>query len=57
LNILDQLGVVQAGIGPGMSDADTINAKLHHLETPDSRSRPSNNASPSTSRKTYNRAY
>jgi tetratricopeptide (TPR) repeat protein len=36
LNILDQLGVVRAGIGPGYPDVDEINAKLHHLDPPDS---------------------
>jgi hypothetical protein len=36
LNILDQLGVVRAGVGPGFPDADEINAKLHRLETPGS---------------------
>jgi hypothetical protein len=35
LDILDQLGVVRAGIGPGYPDADEINAKLHHLDPPD----------------------
>lgn len=37
LNILDQLGVVRAGIGPGYPDADAISAKLHRLDAPDSR--------------------
>jgi tetratricopeptide (TPR) repeat protein len=36
LDILDQLGVVRAGVGPGYPDADAISAKLHHLDTPDS---------------------
>lgn len=31
LSILDHLGVVRAGIGPGYADAEAINAKLHHL--------------------------
>jgi hypothetical protein len=39
VNILDQLGIVRAGTGPGYPDADEIRAKLHRLDTPDS-SRP-----------------
>jgi tetratricopeptide (TPR) repeat protein len=31
LDILDQLGIVRAGVGPGYPDADKINAKLHRL--------------------------
>ena len=33
LSILDHLGLVRAGTGPGYADADAINAKLHHLDT------------------------
>jgi hypothetical protein len=36
VDILDQLGVVRAGVGPGYPDADEINAKFHHLDPPDS---------------------
>jgi tetratricopeptide (TPR) repeat protein len=39
LTILDQLGVVRAGAGPGYPDADEINTKLHRTDAPDSRSR------------------
>jgi tetratricopeptide (TPR) repeat protein len=36
LDILDQLGIVRAGVGPSYPDADEINAKLHRLDTPNS---------------------
>ena len=36
LDILDQLGIVRAGVGPGYPDADEINAKLRRLNSPDS---------------------
>jgi tetratricopeptide (TPR) repeat protein len=38
LDILDQLGVVRAGVGPSYPDADEINAKLHRVDASDSRS-------------------
>jgi hypothetical protein len=32
LTILDRLGVVRGGVGPGYADADEISAKLHRLD-------------------------
>jgi tetratricopeptide (TPR) repeat protein len=40
LDILDQLGIVRAGAGPGYPDADKINAKLRHLGAPNSSNTP-----------------
>jgi tetratricopeptide (TPR) repeat protein len=40
LNILDQLGLVPAGIGPGYPNASEIHTKLRRLDSSDGHSRP-----------------